>query len=74
MNQVKRLKEMGIEFEDPRMWKLLDDLDHLPEYLAEEERKRIEREEFVESVFRQAFVDAGLLPPRDKIRGEKKGE
>ncbi len=66
MSQVKRLREMGVEFEDPRMWKLLDDLDHLPEYLAEKERKRIERLKFVDSVWRQAIMDAGILTGDEK--------
>jgi hypothetical protein len=55
MSQVKRLKEMGIEFDDPKIWDLLHDLGHLPEYLAEKERKRLEREKFVESVFGEAL-------------------
>lgn len=61
MSQVKKLKEMGVTFEDPKMWDLLEDLDNMPTYLAEKERKRQERLEFVEKVFGPTFREHGLL-------------
>lgn len=61
MSQVKELKAMGIEFDDPKMWSLLEMLDKMPEYLAEKERKRQERIKFVDSVWRPAFEKNKLL-------------
>lgn len=40
MSQVQRLKAMGITFGDPKMWNFLEDLDNMPAYLAEKERKQ----------------------------------
>jgi hypothetical protein len=61
MSQVKKLKALGIEFDDPKMWDLLEALDKLPDYLEEKKRKREERIKFVESVWLNACQQAGLV-------------
>ncbi len=61
MSQVKRLRELGFEFEDSRMWDVLEVLDNLPAYLEEKRKKREERARFVDFVFRDACEKAGLI-------------
>jgi len=47
--------------ENPEIRKLVIDLQNLPEYLKEQERKRLEHEEFCRYVWEDACRAAGLI-------------
>ncbi|MEZ4752977.1 MAG: hypothetical protein R3A13_01540 [Bdellovibrionota bacterium] len=52
---------MKPKFKNPKITKLLEALEHMPEYLEERRRKIKERREFVRKVFESACKQAGLV-------------
>jgi|GEM_PF-6495181 len=62
MSWVKTLRKRGVEFWDPKIWDLLEDLENMPEDLAREDREAKEYDEFVDSVFAEAVRIAGIKP------------